>query len=608
MKYFLVSNLAECFLYSEDYAGSHTPFVLNIHDFRYFDIRGIPFVTIGHFMGPKQTREFCGTYLGFLRRFADEMDSRNSAVAKALFGTDIRLFSAIAYEIFNAFYGVFRFAACVHLMRENSECEMVIPYNSDNREETEIDRHGLAGNFDNDDGVFKKTIDYFYDVNNLSVEKVFYTSSERPLPRHRKKSTRELIRSSARKFHDTYARFTRGKDNFGKYILNMSMDDLWPQVLNSGGAGSVGVISVADALGRGGVEAEDGCPTDSAKAGLFRTDNPQDEFMGYFRCKELIQDLLFPRYEELLQRTVPACRAIKHCFEKNTVCAVVGNACGATFINSLTGQLARQENIPVVGMQHGGQYGYMDFFDKLGHSDYYACDHWFSWGFDNGYFENVFHCEDQARAEIVPVGSVEISSLKRTINRGRKKRMPIVYPIVNNIKLTWSTFRTDDLKLYNFQKRILEKLFASGREVLVKPHVAYALALDDMLAKAPGNISISTESLAKIFDRYDFEWAIIDLLSTPFEQACVTQAQIIAFNDSEIWPIESRARQMMEKRAWVFDNEENFLTMLDGILAGKEFEKRSDNVFEKNFILPYDEGTDRKALTELEGIISARGC
>ncbi|HOW53942.1 MAG TPA: hypothetical protein PLR60_04730 [Syntrophorhabdaceae bacterium] len=608
MKYFLVSNLAECLLYLKEYAGNCTPFVLNVHDFRYFDVRGIPFVTIGSFMAPQQTREFCGGYLDFLRRFVDEMDTRNAGMARALFGVDIRLFSAIAYEIFNAFYGVFRFAACIHLMRTDTACKMVVPFNSGDSEGAEIDRHGLAGSFDNDDEVFKETFNYFNDVNNISVEKVFYTSDKRPLSRHRKQGAKELIRSSARKIHNIYASFASEKDKFGKYVLNMSMDDLWPQVLNSVGGGSVGVISIGDALSSDGKGPVVGFHEGSARSELFRMDDLQDEFMSYFRCRELIQDLLFQRYEELLQKTVPVCRAIKNYLEKNRICAVVGNACGATFMNSFASQLARQENIPVVGMQHGGQYGYMDFFDKLGYSDYYACDHWFSWGFDNAYFENVFHCEGQARAEIVPVGSVEISSLKRTINRSRKKRMPIVYPIVNNIKLTWSTFRTDDLKLYNFQKRILEKLFDSGREVLVKPHSAYSLALDDMLAKAPGNISISTEPLAKIFGRYDFEWVVIDLLSTPFEQACVSQAQILAFNDSEIWPIEFRARQMMEKRAWVFDDEENFLSMLDGILAGKEFEKRSDDVFEKNFILPYGEGTDRKALTELERIISARGC
>lgn len=613
MKYFLVSNLAECLVYSKDYAGTHVPFVLNIHDFRYFDVRNIPFVTIGHFMGPQQTREFCREYLDFLRRFTDEMDLNNAAVARALFGADIKLFSAIGYEIFNAFYGVFRFVACVHLMRTNTECEMLIPFSREDKAAVEIDWPGLAGSFDNNDGVFKRTIDYFTDVNNLSVEKTFYTSSEKPISRHRKPGAQALIRSSARKLHGIYTRFARGKGKFEKYILSMAMDNLWSQVLNSenisGKSGSIGIISVDEVLKNDRSEVNRNCTTEDPQVRLFRTDYQQDKFMSYFRCKELIQDLLFQRYEEMLRKGAPHYRAIKHYVKRNKVCAVVGKACGATFINSLTGQFARQENVPVVGMQHGGHYGYMDFFDKLGHSDYYACDYWFSWGFDNTYFENAFHYGGPAQAEIVPIGSVEMTNLKRTIGKVRKKQAPIVYPIVNNVKLTWSTFRTDDFKLYNFQKRILEKLFASKREILIKPHAAYALALDDMLSNVPENVSISTEPLGKIFSQYDFEWVIIDLLSTPFEQACVTQAQILAFNDSGIWPIESNARQMMEKRAWVFDDdEENFLITLDRILAGEKLDKRSDDTFEKNFILPYGDETNRKALRELERIISARNC
>lgn len=607
MKYFLVSNPAECLLHTEKYAGSHVPFVLNIHDFRYFDTRGIPFVTIGHFMGPRETRKFCEGYLRFLRRFVDEMDTRNAGVAKSLFDADIKLFSTIAYEIFSAFYGIFRFVACVHLMRTNATCEMIIPLMKGGTEEPGTDTYGLAGSFDNEDKNFKRVFDYFTDLHNFDVEKVFFTSSKSAVSGHRKRGIRRIIRSLAKKVYDIYAMFAHHRVTLEKCVLNMSRDGLWQQVLNSGGTGSIGIISVEHIVPNDKPSLNGDRPIGDAQISLFRTDYLQDEFMEYFRCKEFVQDLLFQRYEELLQRTVPSCKNIRRYFEKNEICAVVGNACGATFMNSLIGQLARHGHIPVVGMQHGGQYGYMDCFDKLGYSDYYACDYWFSWGFDNKYFENTFHYDNPARAEIIPVGSVEIAHLQKSIRKGRKRQVPIIYPIVNNIKLTWSTFRTDDFKLYNFQKRILEKLFASGREVLVKPHVAYPLALDDMLKNAPENISISTEPLGKIFAKYSFEWIIIDLLSTPFEQACVTQAQILAFNDSGIWPIETGAKQMMEKRAWIFEDEEDFLAMLDNILVGERLDKRLDDTFEKNFILPYGDRTDWKALTELEKIISTHG-
>ena len=607
MKYFLVSNLAECLLYSKGYTGTHIPFVLNIHDFSYFDIRGAPFVTIGHFMEPQETRQFCNEYLNFLRRFVDEMDQRNAVVARTLFGSDLKLFSAIAYEIFWTFYSVFRLVACVHSMRTKSECEILIPFSLEDSHPMEAARLAPTNSLNNDNRVFKITADYFTDLTNLKIEKVSYTSNEKCNSRNARGRKRGFVKFCGRKVQHIYTRFVRQPVKYKQYVLNMAMDNLWAQVLNSTNVinidGPIGMISV-DELIQDDVSAIDkNRLKENPEVRLFRTDCKQDKFINHFRCKEFIQDVLFERYEAILKQAIPQYKAIKDFIMTKEICAAIGTAWGATFINALTSQLAAQRKVPVVGMQHGGHYGYMDFFDKLGYSDYYACDHWFSWGFDGDYFKKVFRHSIPTYAKIVPVGSVEICSLKKNREKSQKRQAQIIYPMVNNIELMRSTFRTDDFKLYNFQKKILERLLASKKEIIIKPHAGFRLALDRMLTNLPRNVSISAKPLVKLYAKYDFEWVIIDFLSTPFEQACVTQAQILAFNDSAIWPIEPSASQAMLKRAWMFDEETKYLEVLDRILAGEVLERRMDNSFEKEFVLPYGERTIDVAREELRKVI-----
>ena len=163
-KYFIVSNLSECVLFSREYAGTHIPFVLNIHEFRYFDIRNIPYVTIGHFVGSRQKRELFKNFLDFLRRFINEMDMHNISESKKIFDSDIKLFSIIGYGIFCSFHNVFQFANCIHLMRRNCECEIVIPLSQEDKRSAEICWPGLEDVFYNNDGAFKVVSDYFADT------------------------------------------------------------------------------------------------------------------------------------------------------------------------------------------------------------------------------------------------------------------------------------------------------------------------------------------------------------------------------------------------------------------------------------------------------------
>lgn len=609
-KFFLVTNLSECILFSREYSATHIPFVLNIHEFRYFDIRKIPYVTIGHFVGPQQTRGLFDDFMSFLRRFLNEMDTSNLSESKKIFDAEFKLFSLIAYDIYRDFFNVFRFAYCIHLMRNNNECEIQIPFTHSETKPAEICWPGVEDTSYSKAEIFKAAADYFTDTTNLKMKKVTYTPEVETTAKCKKQNIWTIIKPSLRKFRDSYRLLNyryRYNGKCAKYILNVDDYNLWSPLLNTAticGFDERIALIPANALIEDIVIKHSDCQPDNQKIRLSRVESTQDTFLPFFRCKEFIQDLIFPLYEQILTKSVPRFKALKELFTKGRVCAVVGHACGARFISALTSQLARLHNIPVVGMQHGGHYGYMNFSDKMGYADYFFCDYWFSWGFEKKYLEYVFTSNTLPTANIIPVGSIAVYNLIRNKTKARKKKLKIIYPMLNNITLAQSGFRVDDFKLYCLQKKILEKLFSSNAEILLKPPKGFAIALDDMVKSAPKNIKVSFKPLLKIYEEYDFEWIIIDILSTPFEEACVSESQILVFNDSDIWPIEPQARALMEKRAWLYDNEQKFLGMLDKILAGEPLNKKHDKSFEQAFILPYGEDTIHRAKEELSRIIS----
>lgn len=606
-KYFLVSNLSECYLFSKEYVGTHIPFVLNIHEFEYFDKRNIPFVTIGHFINSKQTRAFFRNCLYFIRRFVGDMDLANLEVAKKIFGIEIGLFSSVAYSIFIGFCHIFRFAFCVDLMRRNDVCEFVIPLSKTDRRPMEMVWVPSEGAFRNRDEVFKTVFEYFIDTNNLRIKRVYYVPEVRNSSKRKKQDIYSIIRPVRNAFRHFRDRLTYHACKQEKYVLNMGERNLWSSVMKwSRGSdleGDIGVVPISVAIRDEYGSRENSNAHENSKVEVSRIQYRHDKFLTFFRCTAFIEKLLIGRYEQILSESKCLFMDLQELFSKEKLCGVVGIASGTNVVYSLISQLAKQAGIPVIGMQHGGHYGYMDFFEKLGITDYYVCDYWFSWGFNGEYLRKTFPFGEQIPPEIIPVGSTAISQFKKRKTLSSRKRIKLIYPITIVPRLSKSTFRTDDYKLYKFQKKILNKLFLSKIEVLVKPCEGYPIAQENMLNDRPQNVSVSFATLRKVYEKFNFDWVVIDLLSTPFEEACVFDCQILAFNDSTIWPIESRARELMEKRAWIFDDELGFLNMLDKILAGQITEKRLNSSFEKDFILPFGENTMQKARSEFLRIV-----
>lgn len=604
-KFFLVSNVEECKLYCRDYMNTHIPFVLNIHDMRYFDKLGLPFVSMHHFVDEVKTREFFKRFLRFVKSFADNMDQCNMHISEELLKMKLGLFSILNYNIFLSFYNPFRFAYCVHAMQEKGPCELVIPHDDSLSHSPKMYWLRPEDSFYFDDNIFKKVPEYLTDVANLSVSKITYVKSDFIAPQGRKNSF--ILKKMIKELITVYETCILSILKKDKLIITMNMPKAWMfaifplnTLFKKGGKKVVSLDTL--------IKYKNKCITASPdkRVKIAVSEKLSDnDFMPYFRGEEFIQTMLIPAFETMLNDSQSDIRILHQALSNTNLDAIIGTACGANFRDALASRLAKSKGLPIIGMQHGGHYGYMDFFEKMGYSDYDVCDYWLSWGFDGKYLLQNFEAGSSVTAEIVPTGSVAICTLKRKTTKSlRKKRYKILYPMVNNMRLVNATFRMDDFKLYKFQKAILERLLSSQVEVLLKPPCGFDSVWDDIFKKLPKNAHVSFAPLSMVYTKTLADWIILDFLSTPFEEACVTNSQIVVFNDSKLWPIETHARALMEKRAWLFDEENDFLDMLEKILEGHEFEARLDDAFEKEFILPHGTKSLNKVREELSHISS----
>ena len=54
--------------------------------------------------------------------------------------------------------------------------------------------------------------------------------------------------------------------------------------------------------------------------------------------------------------------------------------------------LAEKQNLKVIGVQHGGHYGYLDNLTDHSEFEYYVCDYYFTWGW-NKFDKNLSLCK-----------------------------------------------------------------------------------------------------------------------------------------------------------------------------------------------------------------------
>ena len=240
--------------------------------------------------------------------------------------------------------------------------------------------------------------------------------------------------------------------------------------------------------------------------------------------------------------------------------------------------------VPVVGMQHGGNYVVQNCMDVHFDSDFNNCSHYLSYGFDTNDLQQTYPTK-KCKCEIVPVGSY-----KEHINRKTKvlieesQPIDILFPMTISLSLFQDVFRINGSQLNAFQRDLIEFLdnFSNIR-TCVKPIVGY----DDKtcstieLFKRLKNIQIlKNVTFLECFNRFTIKSVVMEFPSTPLFEVIGKEVDIFLLADP-ILPFSWDALNLLKKRVYFFEDLHELKSSLLKYLVGDLPMLRNNEFYDK---------------------------
>lgn len=284
-------------------------------------------------------------------------------------------------------------------------------------------------------------------------------------------------------------------------------------------------------------------------------------------------------------------------------CAVWGNSPGAlTWKNAISNYLLKSD-IPVIGGQHGGNYGAQDCGYGFALSDYKKCTHFFSYGFDK---EDVKDDRNMpASLTVVPVGSTRCYSKLEGASYSPKSGR-VLFPITNCFPVQ-STVRISPFELARRQKSILGALDErEDLDVWIKPFVdssSSMLAWGHYLQHLK-HAKVANAGLPWFLKRKRPELVVIEFPSSPLFEILPLDVDIFLMFDP-VLPFNKDAEESLRRRAHVFETEAE---IVDAILQYKKepiTRLRDDSYYRKYIWRP---NAKKRMVDEVERIIKLHSC
>jgi len=334
---------------------------------------------------------------------------------------------------------------------------------------------------------------------------------------------------------------------------------------------------------------------DSSRAESLSWDELIEQFDLYVgRCKnsDLVSDFQFasfamPLVKQFLEDKLPDVyrywKVAENLHNVIKIDALFWGNPPVRYPGGIVKEFFRLNEVPIVGMQHGGIYGSNHMGSTIFDLDFDQCNYWFSYGFDKDAISEVY--PDNKLPEIIPVGSTRISNLAKQYGstKSAKHQVKILYPVVLSRDNFFYESEHADPRLFHFQKQIIDTLalFNEYRIVLKFPIGTYAKHyLRPYVERAyPDKFQIVDGiSFTECLKRYDVGTILIELQSTPLNEAVVTSSTIIVYDDKTFVSLMEEAASALSKRAIICNTREEFFSriidcMHDG-LPPKDLENR----------------------------------
>jgi hypothetical protein len=261
-----------------------------------------------------------------------------------------------------------------------------------------------------------------------------------------------------------------------------------------------------------------------------------------------------------------------------------------------------EAGVPVVGSQHGGNYGIENNYSIHFDTDFDRCTHFLSYGFDAKDLKNTYP-DRQASCEIIPAGSFS-EQCRVSSSSNKKGKIDILFPITNAMSVVAEGCRTKSNLLTYYQTELLKTLdrFTELR-VVVKPFKNSSprnSSVIEFLKRLKHVEIIDNMRLVECYDEYEIRAMVSEFPSSPLYEAIGGDMEIFQLADPTL-PFSQEALNLLKKRVHYFEEITELKKALEEWRNGNRPSLRN-NEFYRKYI--YRENTEKLILNTIEECIS----
>lgn len=257
-----------------------------------------------------------------------------------------------------------------------------------------------------------------------------------------------------------------------------------------------------------------------------------------------------------------------------------------------------QNNLIVLGRQHGGNYGIEVSQPKHFDSDFWWSTHYLSYGFTKDDLKETSPAL-QARCEIIPAGEkVTISS-----NSSAREKIDILFPISNAASLYKEGGRPLIHELAQYQRKLLKFLNQlSGVRVVVKPFPSYNYATSAFmeLLQTCKNVEVFDMPFTQVLEKYSIGAIVSEFPSSPLFECLKTDAEILLLTNP-LLPFNATADRLLQKRVYFYDSLPELEQSITDFLQGR-LSRRRNSEFAEKYLLPVNAEGIKKITAEIFGM------
>jgi hypothetical protein len=257
-----------------------------------------------------------------------------------------------------------------------------------------------------------------------------------------------------------------------------------------------------------------------------------------------------------------------------------------------------QNNLIVLGRQHGGNYGIEVSQPKHFDSDFWWSTHYLSYGFTK---EDLTETSPalQPLCDIIPAGEkVTVIS-----NPSTRERIDILFPISNATSFYKEGGRPLIHELAEYQRELLKFLNQlSGVRVVVKPFPGYNYATSAFMELLPKlkNVEVMKTPFTQVLEHYDVGVIVSEFPSSPLFECLKTDAEILSLTNP-LLPFNITADRLLKKRIYFYDSLPELKQGVTDFLEGRLSQRRTSEFAEK-YLLPANSKGIKKITAKIFGM------